>query len=139
MMRPASAPAGWRQQAERLQHEGYAFYFVWKHPGTRWYSRLLAICIAGYLFSPIQLIPNFIPVIGFLDDLLILCLGVKLLHRITPPDVLADCHELAKATAMRQREKRRSVPALFCSSTIIVLWLLGAVTASALIVKYIPR
>ncbi len=90
MVRPEPAFAGnWRRRAQRLQKEAHVFYFVFKHPRTRWYARLLAVCTAGYLLSPVQLIPSFIPVIGFLDDFAVLFLGAKLLTRITPPDVLA--------------------------------------------------
>ena len=77
--------------------------------------------------------------IGFLDDLLVLWLGLKLLRRITPPNVLAECRELANAVSMRRREEIRSVPAVVASAAVMEFWLLGAATARALIVKYIPR
>ena len=129
----------WRRQSQQLQSEAHAFYFAFKHPRMRWYARLVAVCTAGYLLSPVQLIPNFVPVIGFLDDLLVLFLGVKLLRRITPPDVLAECRELARAAATRKREEIRSVSAMVASAVAVAFWLLGAVTASALIVKCFAR
>ena len=129
----------WRQQAQRLHREAHVFYFVFKHPRTHWYARLVAACTAGYLFSPIQLIPSFIPVIGFLDDLLVLFLGVKLLKRITPLDVLAECRELAKAAEVRRQEEIRSSAAVFASVAIVTLWLLATVTASALVATYMPH
>ena len=132
-------PMSWRQQAQRVHREAHVFYFAFKHPGTRWYARLVAVCTAGYLLSPIQLIPSFIPVIGFLDDLLVLFLGVKLLQKITPPDVLAECREFAKAAETRRKEEIRSSAAAFASVAIVTLWLLAAVTASALVARYIPR
>jgi uncharacterized membrane protein YkvA (DUF1232 family) len=128
----------WRQQAQRVHLEAHVFYFAFKHPRTRWYAKLVAVCTAGYLLSPIQLIPSFIPVIGFLDDLLVLFLGVKLLQRITPSDVLAECRELAKAAETRRKEEIRSSAAVFASVAIVTLWLLATVTASALVVAYIP-
>jgi len=130
---------GWRQQAQRVHREAHGFYFAFKHPGTPWYAKVIAVCTAGYLFSPIQLIPSFIPVIGFLDDLLVLFLGVKLLQRITPPTVLAECRELAKAAELRRKEEIRSAAALAASVAIVTLWLLVAVTASALATRYIPH
>lgn len=140
-MEPRNHPVSmsWRQQAQRLHREAHVFYFAFKHPRTPWYARLVAACTAGYLFSPIQLIPSFIPVIGFLDDLLVLFLGVKLLHRITPPNVLAECRELAKAAETRRKEEIRSSAAVVASVTIGTLWLLAAVTGSALVAAYIPR
>jgi uncharacterized membrane protein YkvA (DUF1232 family) len=129
----------WRQHAQQLHREAHVFYFVFKHPRTHWYARLVALCTAGYLLSPIQLIPSFIPVIGFLDDLLVLFLGVKLLRRITPPDVLAECRELARAAEVRSKEESRSSAAVVASVAIVTLWLLAAFTASALAVRYIPH
>ena len=90
-----ASATNWRQQAQQVQTQAHVFYLAFKHPRTPWYARLVAVCTAGYLFSPIQLIPSFVPVIGFLDDFLVLFLGVKLLQKITPPDVLAECRQHA--------------------------------------------
>lgn len=95
------APMSWKQRAQRIHAEARVLYFVFKDPRTRWYSRLVAACSVGYFFSPIQLIPNFIPVIGFADDLVVLLLGAKLIRKITPPDLLAECRELARLAEMR--------------------------------------
>lgn len=127
----------WKQQAQRLQKEAHLFYFVFKHPRTRWYSRLLAVCTFGYLVSPVQLIPSFIPFIGFLDDFAVLFLGAKLLKKITPPDVLAECQQLADAAEIRRKEEVRSTAALVASIVIALLWLLAAMAASAWMAKYI--
>jgi uncharacterized membrane protein YkvA (DUF1232 family) len=140
MVRSESAfAASWKQRAQRLQKEAHVLYFVVKHPRTRWYARLVAACCAGYLLSPVQLIPNFIPVIGCLDDVLVVFVGVKLLRRITPPDVLAECRELADAAEMRRNEEIRSTAAVVASVVIVAVWLLAAVTASALMAAYIRR
>jgi uncharacterized membrane protein YkvA (DUF1232 family) len=133
----AGSAVGWRQQANRVQREAHVFYLVFKHSRTRWYARLLAVCTAGYLLSPIQLIPSFIPVIGFLDDFAVLFLGAKLLQRITPPDVFTECRELADVAEIRRNEKVRSPAALVASVIIATVWLLAAITASALVAKYI--
>jgi uncharacterized membrane protein YkvA (DUF1232 family) len=135
--RAGVAAAGWRGQAQRLQKEAHVFYFVFKHPRTRWYARLLAVCTAGYLFSPIQLIPSFIPVIGLLDDVAVLFLGAKLLKKITPPDVLAECRQLADAAAIRRREEIRSTAAAVTSTVVATLWLLAAVAGSTLLASYL--
>ncbi len=133
---PLSAMS-WRQQARRVQKQAHVCYFVFKDPRTRWYAKLVAACTAGYLFSPIQLIPSGIPVIGFLDDLLVLFLGVKLLYRITPPDVLDDCRRLADAAEVRRREEVRSLPTVLACVAIGVVWLLAAITAGGLLAAYI--
>lgn len=125
---PASATS-WRQQAQQLQKEAHVFYFVFKHPRTPWYARLVAACTAGYLFSPIQLIPSFIPVIGFLDDFLVLFLGAKLLLRITPPDVLTECRQFAETASLRRKEEIRLSAPIVATVVIATVWLLsGAAT-----------
>jgi len=139
-VRSESAPTmTWKQQAQRLHKEAHVFYFAFKHPRLPWYARLLAVCTAGYLFSPVQLIPSFIPVIGFLDDFLVLFLGAKLLRRITPPDVLSECRHLADVAESRRREEIRSSGAVVAAIVIATVWLLTAVTASGLVVAYISR
>lgn len=126
----------WTQRAHRLQKEAHVFYLVFKHPRTHWYARLVAACTAGYLVSPIQLIPNFIPLIGSLDDILVLFIGVKLLQRITPADVLIECRELAEAE-MRRKEETRDGASVVTPILIVAVWMLAAITASALMAAYI--
>jgi uncharacterized membrane protein YkvA (DUF1232 family) len=133
---PAFAP-NWMQRAQGLRQEAYVFYFVLKHPCTRWYAKLVAACTAAYLFSPIQLIPSFIPVIGMLDDLLVVFVGLKLLQRLTPADVLTECRGLANAAELHGKEQTRSAAAIVACVAIATVWLLAAFVASALIAAYI--
>ena len=135
----AASLLNWKQQARHLQKEAHVFYFAFKHPGVPWYAKAVAVCTAAYLFSPVQLIPSFIPVIGFLDDFLVLFLGVKLLRRIIRPDLLAECHQLAEAAELQRKEKIRSVSAVVGLSAVASLWLLAAVSAWALIATNIPH
>jgi uncharacterized membrane protein YkvA (DUF1232 family) len=67
---------GWKGRAQRLKKEVYAIYLAYKDPRVPWYARVFAACVVGYAFSPIDLIPDPIPVLGYLDDLLIVPLGV---------------------------------------------------------------
>jgi uncharacterized membrane protein YkvA (DUF1232 family) len=128
---------GWKQHAKQLRKEAHVFYFAFKHPRMHWYARLVAACVAGYLLSPIQLIPSFMPVIGFLDDFLVVFLGVKLLRRLTHPDVLTECRQLADAAEIQRRERTRSSSAVVAAVVIVTLWLFVAMSASALMVAYI--
>ena len=130
---------GLKGQAQRLQREAHVCYFVFKHPRTRWYAKVVAVCVAAYLFSPIQVIPNYIPVIGVLDDLLVVFLGAWLLQRITPADVLTECRALANVADAQRKEKIRSGAAVVASIAIATIWLLAAITASALIAAYLYR
>jgi uncharacterized membrane protein YkvA (DUF1232 family) len=130
---------GWRQQVERLQKEALVFYFVLKHPRVPWYARLVAACTAAYLLSPLQLIPSFIPVIGFLDDLLVFIVGVKLLRKLIAPNVFAECSELAEAAQMRQKIEIRSMVAVIGLAVVVLLVLLATVAATALVAAYVYR
>jgi uncharacterized membrane protein YkvA (DUF1232 family) len=129
----------WRQQAQQVQTQAHVFYLAFKHPRSPWYARLVAACTAGYLFSPIQLIPSFIPVIGFLDDFLVLFLGVKLIQRIIPPDVLLECRQHADDAKVRRNDKIRSSAAMIAAVAIVTVWLLTAVAANGLMAAYIRR
>jgi uncharacterized membrane protein YkvA (DUF1232 family) len=131
--------ARWKQQAQGLQREAHICYFVCRHPRSSWKAKAVAAATAGYVLSPIQLIPNFIPVVGFLDDLLILFLGVTLLRWITPRDVMAECRESADAAKMRREEQIRTRTSLIVPVAIVVLWVLAAAAANALLIAWIAR
>jgi len=128
----------WKQQAQRIHTEGQTFYFACKHPRVPWYAKVIAVCTAGYLFSPIQLIPSFIPAVGFLDDFLVLFLGVKLLQRIIPPDILTECRQRANIAEMRRNDEVRSKAAVVAVLTVALVWLFAAITVGGMIASYIP-
>ena len=135
--REAAFAMNWTQQAKKIHREAYVFYFAFKHPRMPWFARLVAAVTAGYLLSPVQLIPSFIPVIGLLDDVLVLYLGVKLLRRITPPDVLAECRTRAHASEMQNEEEIRSFPSAVAVWVIVgVIGLLTTAALSALVAAY---
>lgn len=129
----------WKRRMQRLQKEAQVFYFVFRHPRTRWYAKLVAACAAGYVFSPIQLIPNFIPVIGTLDDFLVLLVGVKLLQKLTPADVLTECRERADAAETRRKEEMTWASAVAIPVAIVTVWFLAAIVASGLMAAYVYR
>jgi uncharacterized membrane protein YkvA (DUF1232 family) len=124
---------GWNQHIRNIRKEAYVFYLVFKHPRTRWYAKFVAACSAGYLFSPIQLIPSFIPVIGFMDDVLVLFLGAKLLYRITPADVLAECRARAEDVATQRKEEIGKRSSIVASVVITTLWLLAAAVSALML------
>ncbi len=75
---------GWRRRARDLKREVYALYFACRDPRVPWYAKVLAAGIVGYAFSPIDLIPDFIPILGYLDDLLLIPLGVMAVRAMIP-------------------------------------------------------
>jgi uncharacterized membrane protein YkvA (DUF1232 family) len=84
-----------REKTRNLNTEIYALYLAYKHPRVTWVARLVIALTIGYALSPIDLIPDFIPVFGFLDDLLIVPAGIALSIRLIPADVLKECREKA--------------------------------------------
>ncbi len=89
--------AKWQSRARQLKTGTYALYIAGRDPRVAWYVRLLAGLVVAYAFSPIDLIPDFIPVLGYLDDLLLVPLGIWLVMRLIPAEVLVSAREQAKA------------------------------------------
>ena len=87
--------ARWRQRVRELKRETAALVLAVRRPEVPWYAKLLAGAVVAYALSPIDLIPDFIPVLGYLDDLLLLPLGILLVRRLIPPAVLQECREQA--------------------------------------------
>ncbi len=85
----------WKQRAKELKREVYALHFACRDPRVPWYVKALAIGIVAYAFSPIDLIPDFIPVLGYLDELVLIPLGVLAVRSMVPPAVLAECRDRA--------------------------------------------
>lgn len=111
-----------KQLARKLKNEVYAVYLVSKDSRTPWYARLLAAVIVAYAFSPIDLIPDFIPLLGYLDDLILVPLGIWIVIKLIPLHVLAECRE--KAEAMNYRGKQRN---WIAAGVIVALWLLSGI------------
>jgi uncharacterized membrane protein YkvA (DUF1232 family) len=109
--------------ARRLKVEIYALYLAYKDPRVPWHARAFAALVVGYAFSPIDLIPDVIPVLGYLDDLLIVPLGIALAIRMIPPPVLAECREEARNSKDRPVNKVAAV-------VVVAIWI--ALAASAL-------
>ena len=88
----------WKRRARRLKKETYALYLTYRDPRTPWYAKVFAALVVAYAFSPIDLIPDPIPVLGYLDDLLLVPLGIALALKMIPPVVLDECREQAQLT-----------------------------------------
>jgi uncharacterized membrane protein YkvA (DUF1232 family) len=111
-----------KQRARRLKSETFALYLAARDPRTPWYAKLLVAGIVAYAFSPIDLIPDFIPVIGYLDDLILVPLGIALAIRMVPASVLAECRVRAQETIQNGKPVSRVAGAV-----IVVIWLMLAV------------
>jgi uncharacterized membrane protein YkvA (DUF1232 family) len=121
-----------REQARRLKAQTYAIYLVARDPRTPWFAKLLAAIVVGYALSPIDLIPDFIPVLGYLDDLLLIPLGLWLVVRLVPEAVLADAQE--RAASMIENELP---PARGAAIAVVAVWLLLAAFAIGFVYRLI--
>jgi uncharacterized membrane protein YkvA (DUF1232 family) len=124
----------WKNRVRQLQFKTYALYLAYRDPRTPWYARIFAAGVVAYAFSPIDLIPDFIPVLGYLDDLIIVPLGIFLALKMIPAQVMADAE--AKAESIRQQGKPVSRVAAI---VIVGIWLLLAALGIALVGQMLRR
>lgn len=120
----------WKQRARQLKTETYALYLAYKDRRTPWYARLFAAIVVGYAFSPIDLIPDPIPILGYLDDLILVPLGAALALKMIPSHILEESRE--KASALMRAGKPTSWAA---AAVVVATWLLLAVIAVALVAR----
>lgn len=107
-----------QQRAHLIKRDILALYLAARHPATPWYAKALALAIAGYALSPIDLIPDFIPILGYLDDVILLPAAIVLCVRLIPPAVLAECRQQADAAFAAGKPVSRTAAAI-----IVILWL----------------
>jgi uncharacterized membrane protein YkvA (DUF1232 family) len=116
----------WHERARHLRREVYALALACRDPRVPWYAKTVAAGLVAYAFSPIDLIPDFIPVLGYLDDLLVIPLGVLLVRRLVPRPVLEECR--ARAHTLTEKPVRPAGAVLVGS-----VWLLLAGLAAWLL------
>ncbi|MDI3382848.1 YkvA family protein [Xenophilus aerolatus] len=97
-----------RDWARRVKRDGVTLWFAGRHPHTPWPAKALGVFVVAYALSPIDLVPDFIPVLGYLDDVLLLPALICLAIRLLPPDVLAACRAQAEAWMATRGAKPRS-------------------------------
>ena len=110
-----------RHWARQVKRDTYALFLAIRDPRTPWYAKVVAACVVAYAFSPIDLIPDFIPVLGYLDDVIIVPLGIVLALKLIPADVMAECRTLADAN--RPARKPRDYVG---AAVVVAIWLLLA-------------
>src|SRR5918995_4364388 len=109
-----------KSHAHRLKRDIVALYLAAQDPRTPWYAKVLVLCIVAYALSPIDLIPDFVPVLGLVDDLLLLPLGIHIAINLIPAPVLTDCRH--RATAMDYKLPKSWIAA----AVIISIWMAAA-------------
>jgi uncharacterized membrane protein YkvA (DUF1232 family) len=107
-----------KQWARTIRQDAQALYLAARDPRVPWYVKALALAVAAYAASPVDLIPDFIPVIGYLDDLIIVPLGIALVIRLIPPEIMAEHRDLATAAQDRPVSRAAAV-------VIVGIWILA--------------
>jgi len=108
----------WRQWASIIKRDAHALYRAARDPRVPWYAKALAIAVAAYALSPIDLIPDFVPVLGYVDDLIIVPAGIALVIRLIPPEIMAQ--HRAMAIAVQDRPVSRAA-----GLTIVTIWIVA--------------
>ena len=121
----------WKRRAKQLKIEIYAIYLAYKDPRVPWYARIFAACVAAYAFSPIDLIPDPIPILGYLDDLILIPLGVMLALKMIPEEVMSECRQRSQEI-MRQGKPVNRIAAV----VIIAIWILLAAMAVGFMLNF---
>ena len=108
-----------KEWVKRLRRDTLALWFACRDKRTPWGLRLLGILIVAYALSPIDLIPDFIPIIGYLDDLILLPAGLWILLKLIPDQVLSDCRVKADEWLASGKAKPRSA---FGAAIVVLIW-----------------
>jgi uncharacterized membrane protein YkvA (DUF1232 family) len=111
--------------ARSIKRDVHAIYLAARDPRRPWYAKALAVCVAGYALSPIDLIPDFVPVIGYLDDLIIVPLGILAVVKLIPPEVMAESRAAAAVAAERPVSRTAAVviALIWAASIALTVWL----------------
>lgn len=120
-----------KERLRRLETEVRALALVCRDPRVPWFAKALAACVVGYAVSPIDLIPDPIPILGHLDDVVLIPLGLLVVRRMIPAEVLAECRERARGMASEKRAAGGRV-----AIAIVTIWALLLVAAIVVLVRW---
>jgi uncharacterized membrane protein YkvA (DUF1232 family) len=114
-----------KDRAESIRRDIHAIYLAARDPRTPWYAKALAVCVAGYALSPIDLIPDFVPVLGYLDDAVIVPLGILAVVKLIPAGIMADNRAAAARAAERPVSRTAAVviALIWVASIALTAWM----------------
>ncbi len=118
-------PAHLKNWARSIKRDAHAVYLAARDPRVPWYAKALAVCVAGYALSPIDLIPDFVPVIGYLDDAILVPLGILAVVKLVPAEIMAE-HRAAAALAAERPVSRPAaivIALIWTASIALTAWL----------------
>src|SRR3954451_5857013 len=111
--------------AKNLKRQIFILYFAYRDERVPWYAKVFTACVVAYAFSPIDLIPDFIPILGYLDDVIIIPLGIMFALKMIPKSVIADCEVKAEVMMKNGKPKNWIVGSLIVLIwSLIILWLI---------------
>lgn len=134
MLAPMKFSDNLKAWARRIKRDGVTLWFAGKNPRTPWYAKALGVFVVAYALSPIDLIPDFIPVLGYLDDVLLLPVLIWLAIRLLPPGVLAEC----RSQAEEWMQANGARPSSRAGAILVVSLWVGSVVAAWLWLKPHP-
>ena len=113
-----------KAKARQLKQETYTLYLAYRHPATLWYAKVFAAVVVAYAFSPIDLIPDFVPIFGYLDDLILVPLGITLALKMIPQEALDAARKQAEKEFKGEKPKN-----WLAGAVVILIWVILATLA----------
>jgi uncharacterized membrane protein YkvA (DUF1232 family) len=120
----------WKRRARQLSAQTYALFLAYSHPRTPWYAKVFAVLVVGYVFSPIDPIPDFIPGVGLLDEMVVVPIGVLIAAKLIPQQVMEECQEKAREVAEGEKPVSR-----VAAVVVVAVWVLCVALAVLLAVR----
>jgi uncharacterized membrane protein YkvA (DUF1232 family) len=120
----------WKRRARQLSAQTYALYLAYRDPRTPWYAKVFAALVVGYVFSPIDPIPDWIPAVGLLDEMVVVPIGVLIAAKMIPRQVMEESREKAREVAEGEKPTSR-----VAAVVVVALWLLCVALAVFLAVR----
>ncbi|MGX9135164.1 YkvA family protein [Rummeliibacillus sp. JY-2-4R] len=114
-------------KARKIKQDLFVLVEAYKHPKTPLYIKMLAIVVVAYAFSPIDLIPDFIPVLGYLDDIILIPLGIVLVMKLIPKDVLLECREIVAHSEKTKKKNWIAGIIIILLWTCLLLWIISLI------------
>ncbi len=124
----------WKARAKQLKTEVYALYLAYKDTRTPWYARVFAAVVVGYAFSPIDLIPDPIPILGYLDDLVLIPLGIYLAVKMIPPLVMEESRVKAREVIAQGKPVNK-----VAAGVIVLIWIGLATLAGVIVYRWVKQ
>jgi uncharacterized membrane protein YkvA (DUF1232 family) len=120
----------WKQSPGTVKRDAHALYLAARDPRVPWYAKALAIAVAAYALSPIDLIPDFVPVLGFIDDLIIVAAGMALVIRLIPPEIMRQHRDIAIAAKDQPVSRAAGV-------MIVTMWIMAILLTIRIAMRYL--